>query len=71
MLNDLWRYRVNDSTWTWISGDSLPNKAGIYGQKGIPNESNTPGARSHAVGWYDSSSQELWLFGGQNSSIRM
>ena len=28
-LNDLWRYRVTDSTWTWMAGSNtitLPNK---------------------------------------------
>ena len=25
-LNDLWRYQVNDSTWTWMSGNDTINQ---------------------------------------------
>jgi len=39
-LNDLWRYRVNDSTWTWIAGSNTANQLGMYGEKGIPNSAN-------------------------------
>ena len=57
-LNDLWRYRVNDSTWTWISGS---NDTQIdYGESTF----NHPKARYDAIGLYDSVSKEFWLFGG-------
>ena len=55
---------MNDSTWTWISGSDAPEQLGIYGLKGVPNKSNVPGPRRGAVGWFDSSSEEFWLFGG-------
>jgi len=63
-LNDLWRYRVNDSTWTWISGSNTINQRASYGEKGVPSPSNVPGARYGAAGWFDNDRQELWLFGG-------
>ena len=50
--------------WTWISGNKQ-GEVGIYGQKGVPSTANMPGARQSAVGWYDESSKEFWLFGGQ------
>ena len=62
--NDLWRYRMNDSTWTWMSGSITQNNLGIYGETGRPNRNNIPGGRRYANGWFDCSSQELWLFGG-------
>jgi len=65
-LNDLWRYRVNDSTWTWISGNKTTGSEGYYGDKGIPSVGNAPGARNQAVGCYDSLRKEFWLFGGAN-----
>ena len=68
LLNDLWRYRVNDSTWTWISGSGIVNQLGVYGEKGNASTTNIPGGRSDAVGWYDESTQELWLFGGAGYS---
>ena len=63
-LNDLWRFRVNDSTWTWISGSNAINQLGIYGVKGVPNINNVPGSRRDSVGWFDSVRQEFWVFGG-------
>ena len=60
LLNDLWRYRMNDSTWTWMSGSNTIDQRGVYGELGV----YTPGARQNAMGWYDSNTQELWLFGG-------
>jgi len=63
-LNDLWRYRVSDNTWTWMSGSNIVNQVGVYGEKGVANESNVPGAREGAAVWFDSSRQQFWLFGG-------
>ena len=60
LYNDLWKYTVNNNTWTWISG----GEPVVYGEKGIPSPDNYPGARESAVGWFDSLRQELWLFGG-------
>ena len=64
MLNDLWRYRINDSTWTWVSGSNTINHPGVYGEKGIPNSDNYPGSRSGALALYDSCTQTFILFGG-------
>lgn len=67
-LNDLWKY--SGTTWTWVSGFSTVNHAGVYGTLGTgtagPTDSTTPtnpGARSGAVTWVDSAGN-LWLFGG-------
>jgi len=63
-LNDLWRYRVSDNTWTWISGSDTVDQPGVYGVRGVAHPSNVPGGRRGAAAWYDSSKQEFWLFGG-------
>lgn len=60
-LNDLWKYSAGQ--WTWVSGSSTPNQAGIYGTLGVAAAGNVPGARCQAVGWTDSAGN-LWLFGG-------
>ena len=60
----LWKYDVNNKTWTWITGSDTPRQEGFYGEKGNGNSSTTPGARSGAVGWYDSLNEEFWLYGG-------
>ena len=55
---------MNETTWTWISGSDTVNQPGVYGEQGVGNTANVPGARYGALGWYDSSTQELWLLGG-------
>ena len=64
LLNDLWRYRVNDSTWTWISGSNKRNPPRVSIGKGVASTDNEPGGRYSAAGWFDSATQEFWLFGG-------
>ena len=47
-----------------MSGSTVIYQLGVYGEKGIASVENVPGSRFGAVGWFDSSTQELWLFGG-------
>jgi N-acetylneuraminic acid mutarotase len=66
-LNDLWRFNINTSEWTWVSGSKLEaftyGTPGIYGAKGVASASNVPGSRDGAASWTDASGN-LWLFGG-------
>jgi len=55
---------VNDDLWTKISGSDEIDPPGVYGDKGETTEGSTPGGRSLAAGWYDSTNQVFWLFGG-------
>jgi len=55
---------MNDSTWTWISGLNWSYPTWNYGEKGNASTANYPSGRAGAVGWYDSSLQEFWVFGG-------
>jgi N-acetylneuraminic acid mutarotase len=73
LLNDLWEFSPATKEWTWASGVStFPNpnvgqtagQAGIYGNLSVSASGNTPGGRSGAVSWIDSSG-DLWLFGGE------
>jgi len=58
---------ANVSTlWTWVSGSDTVNQSGTYGNKGVPDAANVPGARLESVSWIDSSGN-LWLFGGDAS----
>jgi len=67
VLNDLWKYDPTSGFWEWVSGSSTPSMTygtpGIYGTKGVAAAGNTPGSRSGAISWIDSSGN-LWLFGG-------
>jgi len=55
---------MNDSTWTWMGGSNGVNDPGVYGEQGVANTSYWPRSRLNAVGWFDRSTGELWLFGG-------
>jgi N-acetylneuraminic acid mutarotase len=61
--NDLWKYNITSNEWTWVSGDSVLNALGVYGQKGIASPTNMPGSRVSGVSWTDKKGN-FWLFGG-------
>jgi hypothetical protein len=67
-LNDLWKYEPTSGLWTWMSGSSTANQNGIYGNKGVPDANNVPGARYDSVSWIDSN-DNLWLFGGDGWAV--
>jgi hypothetical protein len=62
-IDDLWRYASGQ--WTWVAGSSNNLAPPVYGTKGSPDPSNTPGARSEGACWTDASGK-LWLFGGND-----
>jgi N-acetylneuraminic acid mutarotase len=63
LLNDLWKFDPTTLQWTWVSGNKLVNKRGVYGTQGRRTLSNVPGGREKPVSWLDSNGR-LWLFGG-------
>jgi N-acetylneuraminic acid mutarotase len=63
LLNDLWKFDVASSLWTWVKGVGTINTNGVYGVKGTPSDLNNPGSRQNAVGWTDGIGN-FWLFGG-------
>jgi hypothetical protein len=79
-FNDLWEFTPSTKEWTWIGGSSTGagshcfkssmlfylscGEPGAYGTLGTPASGNSPGARTAASSWVDSSGN-FWLFGGQ------
>lgn len=63
-LNDLWKYAPSTGQWTWMGGDSVSERTGVYGTKGVAAASNHPGSRQSSVTWTDAAGN-LWLFGGR------
>ncbi len=63
-LNDLWKFDVSTSQWTWMGGANSIDSAATYGVKGTPSTSNIPGARTPATYWKDGSGN-FWVFGGR------
>ena len=54
--------------WTWMSGSSQGNTAGVYGQLGIAAPGNNPGGRWSTISWRDANGN-LWLYGAQNGGF--
>ncbi len=52
--------------WTWMSGSSVVNQLGVYGNEGVTSPTNVPGARVNSVSGFDKSGT-FWLFGGYGS----
>lgn len=66
-LNDLWRFNLSTSNWSWRKGHYLVNQSATFGTKGIPHDNNTPGAVEGPVSWTDASGN-LWVFGGSGKA---
>jgi N-acetylneuraminic acid mutarotase len=63
-MNDLWKYDISLNQWAWMSGDSIVDKNGLYGIKGVPSATNIPGSRRGINCWKDNSGN-FWLSGGE------
>ena len=56
---------MNTDTWTWMAGSDAIYPMGTYGVKGSAGSDNIPSGLWGAVGAYDSSKKQFWLFGGE------
>ncbi len=62
-LQDLWKYDIATNEWTWIKGDTLPDRFGQHGTKGVPDALNRPSGRYGTASWTDQDGN-FWMFGG-------
>lgn len=69
VLNDLWKFDPTTNRWTWVKGSNEAGALGVYGTQGAEAAPNTPGCRSSAVSYCDSSGK-FWLVGGADVSFR-
>ena len=65
-LSDLWRYSVNDTIWTWMSGsDGTSNSYfATYGLQGIESSTVMPGGRRMPGFFYNASAGVFYIHGG-------
>jgi hypothetical protein len=61
---DLWRFRINDTTWTFMNGTSSSFVIGVYGTMGVPDPGNYPSSRTWTTGFYDPFEHALWAHAG-------
>jgi len=62
-LNDVWKYNLSTGLWTWVKGQQLTNRQGVYGFPGLADPANTPGGRYGHNFWLDSIGN-LWVMMG-------
>ena len=67
--NDLWKYSISTNEWTWVKGDSIPDRSGIYGDIGVSSSSNKLGSRWNGVGFKDLTGN-IWVLGGQGKATQ-
>ncbi len=67
-LNDLWKFDIGTSQWTWVSGYNGLDFAPVFGVKGAPATSNIIGARDQMVSWKDGSGN-FWILGGHGKDV--
>lgn len=60
-LNDLWKY--SGGQWTWVGGSNVKSQNSTFGNRGVLDPGNAPGARLFLTHWTDPQGN-LWLFGG-------
>lgn len=66
-FDDLWQYNISTNEWTWIHGNTIGPVTPIYGTKGVPSPTNTPGSRQECKsGW--TTPNLLWTFGGDDNN---
>ena len=59
----LWKFNPLTTMWTWVQGPITLNNSPVYGIKGVPAATNSPGMRGYgAFTWVDQLG-DLWLFG--------
>ncbi len=57
----------DQTSYTWMSGESKLNAVGVYGTKGVASTANYPKARSNYAMWTDNSGN-VWIFGGESGT---
>jgi N-acetylneuraminic acid mutarotase len=67
-MSDMLLFNPDTRIWILKKGNYLTyNNLGLYGQQGVENANNLPGARRNAATWTDALGN-LWLFGGTGYS---
>ena len=59
-------YAQTPGEWTWMGGDSVSQKEGVYGIQGVPSILNHPPTLYEGCEWTDNSGN-FWFYGGIHS----
>jgi N-acetylneuraminic acid mutarotase len=64
-LSDVWMFDPGAQQWTAVTGSPTRNTTGMYGTLHLGAVGNLPGGRQNAAVWFNASTGQVWLFGGQ------
>jgi hypothetical protein len=62
--NDLWKYNPGINEWVWMTGPTISNDAGSYGNLCSFDSSNSPASRTEHRASVTDQCGRFWLFGG-------
>ena len=65
----LWKYKIATNNWTWMNGDTAAIT--VFGVKGVPAATNTPGNAYYAFTKWKDSNDNFWMLyaNGLNFSV--
>lgn len=63
-LDDLWKFNIADTEWTWMKGSDVFNSTYNYGTKGVEDSTNQLPAREETNATWTDNNNNLWIFGG-------
>jgi N-acetylneuraminic acid mutarotase len=67
--NEMWRYNPANNQWTWMAGKQggswdYEDGSSVFGIQGTASTSNIPGERSWSCSWWDTTTKDMYIFGG-------
>ena len=63
-MDDLWKFNIADTEWTWMKGSDLINGTISYGTKGVEDSTNQLPPREETNAAWTDNNNNLWIFGG-------
>lgn len=64
LMGDFWVYNSTVSMWTFLGGSKTANAASVFGDQGVPAESNFPGSRNYLSMAQSRIDGTIYIFGG-------
>ncbi len=64
LYNDLWKYDIASTMWSWVNGPNVVYDTGNYGELCDPLGNNYPPARFENRACWTDNNGNFWMFGG-------
>ncbi|WP_317897909.1 LamG-like jellyroll fold domain-containing protein [Aurantibacillus circumpalustris] len=67
-LNDVWKFNVSTSQWTWMNGSNTQDATTLAGTQSVPSLTASPGGRHLSSLWSDAN-DNMYVHGGSGMSF--